>query len=188
MAQRWTKKAQEEYAIEVRGELRLGPHHALDPVRLATEYGIPVYPLDELADFGCSQEAIEYFLSERPSVWSAALVPCGTGRFIIENTVHEPPRRRSNVAHEMAHLLLEHDFDGILWTNEECRAQNPAIEKEAKDFAGELLIPRKAAIKAAFADRTNEEVAAQFDVSVKFAQWRMDASGARTIARRARGY
>lgn len=86
----------------------------------------------------------------------------------------------------MAHLLLEHDFDGILWTNDECRAQKPAVEKEATAFAGELLIPKTAAIKAAFADRTNEEVAAQFEVSIKFAQWRMDASGARTIARRTR--
>jgi hypothetical protein len=186
VAERWTQKALEAYAIEVRKGLDLGPTSPFDPYSLCVEHGVPVYQLNELSEFGCSTDAIDHFLSARPEVWSAALVPCGTGRFIVENTAHEEDRRRSNMTHELGHLLLEHEFDQILWTDDGCRKQNPKIEKEAAYFAGELLIPKKAAISAAFADKTNQQVADAFNVSLKFAQWRMDASGARKIAQRTR--
>jgi hypothetical protein len=49
--------------------------------------------------------------------------------------------------------------------------------------AGELLIPSQAALKAAFAVKTNDEVAALYGVSAQFAQMRM--KGARVHAGRA---
>lgn len=63
---------------------------------------------------------------------------------------------------------------------------NPKVEKEASYLAGELLIPKRAAISAAFSGHSNQDVAERFRVSEKFAQWRMDASGARLIAQRSR--
>jgi hypothetical protein len=55
---------------------------------------------------------------------------------------------------------------------------------EAADIAGELLVPFDAAKLLARRKATNEEVALQFGVSVDLARWRMDATGARLIARR----
>ncbi|MEV5413166.1 ImmA/IrrE family metallo-endopeptidase [Thermopolyspora sp. NPDC052614] len=176
----------EALALEVRDELTLSIDDPFDPYVLCDKYGVPTYRLDDLSDYECSPEAVEYFLSKRPNVWSAALVPHGTAKFIVENTAHEVVRRRSNVTHELSHLLLEHEFDRILWTDDGCRKMNPQIEKEAAYLAGELLIPKKAAIRAAFRERSNQEVASMYNVSEKFAQWRMDASGARRIAQRSR--
>ncbi|MER6378699.1 ImmA/IrrE family metallo-endopeptidase [Streptomyces sp. NPDC001250] len=186
MGQRWTKKALQDLALEVRGEIGVGPHTRLDLERLTGEYDIPVYAMSDLAD-SCSSEALDYFTSRRPEAWSAALVPVGTARFIVENSTHTLQRRRSNVAHEMSHLLLEHEFEGILFADGGCRDLGPEMalkEKQAAALSGELLIPMAAAIGAALSGRTDEQVALQFDVSLQFAAWRMNASGARKIAQR----
>jgi len=138
--------------------------------------------INTLPEFGCSEKAVTHFINNRPKTWSAALVPVGTGRLIIENTAHAPARRRSNTTHEMSHILLEHEFDELLLTDDGCRCHDPRKEREASDLAGELLIPTKAAISAAFAAKTNQQVAYHFGVSVQFAQMRM--AGARKIADR----
>ncbi|AKJ11584.1 hypothetical protein ABB07_16550 [Streptomyces incarnatus] len=187
MDQGWTKKALQQLALDVREEIGVGLHDRLDLQELTDEYSIPVYPSDQLAGDGCSDEALEHFSLRRPEAWSAALVPVGTARFIVENSAHTLQRRRSNVAHEMSHLLLEHEFDGILFADGGCRALGPemaAREQEAAYLSGELLIPTKAAVSAALSRRSDEEVAKQFDVSLRFAAWRMNASGARKIAQR----
>lgn len=183
MNRRWTKAKLENLALEVRGELGLGRNDPLDPYRLADEYGIPIYPIDSLPEFGCSERAIRHFAENRPKAWSVALIPVGTSRLIIENTAHAPVRRRTNTTHEMSHVLLEHDFDNLLLTDDGCRRYDPTMERQATELAGELLIPTKAAINAAFANKTNAQVASHFEVSIQFAQMRM--AGARKIAERA---
>lgn len=113
MSRRWTQRA---------GPCRRTPRRTgavpFDPYGLCKLYGISILPLEGLADFGCAPESIAHLTFVRPEVWSAALVPEGTGRFILENTVHEPARRRSNIAHEAGHLMLEHEFDTVLWTDD----------------------------------------------------------------------
>jgi hypothetical protein len=101
-------------ATEERAGLGLGPFDPLSLYALAREHGIPVYPIDELSDGTCPPEAMRHFTVTRPEVWSAALVPAGPGRFILENTAHSRCRRCSSLAHELSHHLLEHPFDNIL--------------------------------------------------------------------------
>jgi Zn-dependent peptidase ImmA (M78 family) len=142
-----------------------------------------VYPIDELPDEHCSQEAVTHFMLNRPKVWSAALVPLGIVRIILENTGHAPVRRRSSVAHELSHHFLEHEFHDVLLTDDGCRRFDKKQEKDANYLAGELLVPYQAALKAAFAEKTNEEIAAVYGVSTQFAQ--MCMKGARVHAQRA---
>jgi len=182
VGRRWTKTKLETLALQIRSEVGLGWNERLDPYQLAEEYGIPVYSIDTLPKFGCSEQALQHFMENRPAVWSAALVAVGTGRLVIENTAHAPVRRRSNITHEMSHVLLEHPFDDLLLTDEGCRCHDPRKEGEALDLAGELLVPTKAAINAAFAGKTNQQVAIHFAVSVQFAQMRM--AGPRKIVER----
>lgn len=170
-------------AEEERAVLGLSPLQPLDPYRLAEEHGIPVYPLDELADSPKARAAVEHFTSVRSKVWSAALIPLGSSRLIIENTAHEVPRRRASLAHEMGHHLLEHEFAEMLLTEDGCRSFDRAREKEADYLSAQLLIPDAAAKRAAFAQKNNAQVAAAYGVSEQFAQMRM--SGARVMAQRA---
>lgn len=180
---RWTQAAMRELAEEERAELGLAWHQPLDPYALASHHGIPVYSIDELVDGVRCEQAVHHFSVVRQRAWSAALVPVGRRRLIVENTTHPPARRRSSIGHELGHYLLEHEFDTVLLTEDGCRQYDPAKEKQATFLSGELLIPWKAAQRAAFDDKTNEQVALAFGVSAQFAQMRM--SGARVLARNA---
>ena len=183
MAERWTQEKMREVAAEERGWLGVGLMDPLDPYALARGHGIPVYPIDELPDEYCSRDAVAHFTVRRPKVWSAALVPVGSVRIILENTGHSQARRCSSLAHEMSHHLVEHEFGDVLLTDDGCRKVNKKNEDQANFLAGELLITYQAALKAAFADKTNEEIAAIYGVSAQFAQMRM--KGARVHAQRA---
>lgn len=183
MGARWTQAEMRTVAAEERSGLGLSPLHPLDPYRLADEHGIPVYPLDELADRPKAQAAVRHFSSAGLKVWSAALIPVGSSRLIIENTAHPATRRRASLAHELGHHLLEHEFAEMLLTDDGCRRFDPAREKEATFLSGQLLIPDAAAKRAAFDEKNNAQVAAAYGVSEQFAQMRM--SGARVMAQRA---
>lgn len=93
-------------AREVRDELGVDVFAPLDPYALAELYGVAVY---DLRDPSLPSEAVRHFTGPRARVFSAVLLAVGPGRVIIENHVHDWTRRRSTIAHEMAHVLLEHD-------------------------------------------------------------------------------
>lgn len=181
------KEHAKRLALEVRDELGLDAFTPLDPVELAAQYGIPVYALSELAPYGSATEAIAHFSGENEAAFSAALVPIRTGWLIVENDFHAPTRRRSSVAHEMAHVILEHGFALSILGFDGCRSFNREIEDEAEWFSSELLIPYKAAVALARRGTSDSEVAKYYGVSTRRAAMRMNASGARIVANRARG-
>lgn len=172
-----------EVALQERAGIGLTAFQRLNPYRLATEHGIAVYPIDELADDDDSARAVQHFTETRRHIWSAALIPLGSARIIIENTVHSPRRRLSSIAHELSHHLLEHGFDDVLLADDGCRRFNAEKEGQARFLSGELLIPLPAAKRAAFDGKTNKEVALAFGVSEQFAQMQM--AGPRVLAQRA---
>lgn len=153
-----------------------------DPWALATDYGIRVLGISEV---GAAAESIRHLTEVDQTLFSGALLPLGTGRLILENDSHELVRRRSTVAHEMSHVLLEHVFSTILVREKEsCRNSDQDQELEAAELSGELLVPSSAAISLARRKVPDEVVAEKFAVSLEMARWRMHVSGARTIAKR----
>lgn len=180
------KEEAKRLALEVRAELRVDAFTPLEPRDLAELYGVPVYALTEMEAYGCSPETLAYFGDHDRATFSAALVPDGAARLIIDNDCHTVARRRASVSHEMAHVLLEHRFTAAILGPNGCRAVDPAVEKEADWLGGELLIPFKAAIAMAHRGATDNEVAERYGVSLKYAAMRMNGSGARIIAARTR--
>jgi Zn-dependent peptidase ImmA (M78 family) len=182
----FTKAMAKQLAIEVREELGVGVHEAFDPYVLADEYGVQVFTLDEIADgLGDVGDAVRHFTEFRASVFSAAVVPLGSGRVIVENPAHTVPRRRSTLAHEMSHVVLEHEFTTLLRTEGRCRESDREQEMQADELSGELLLPSDAALRLAYNGVCDDDVALRFDVSIEFARWRMNSTGARTRAQRA---
>lgn len=180
---RWTQAAMREVAREERAELGLDEADPLDPYALAQQHGIKVYALGALAQFGVGALALRHFTIERTSAWSAALVPLGTARVIVENDAHPVVRRRSNIAHELGHHLMEHPFTDVILGEDHKRQFDQRQEKEAKFMAGELLVPLAAASRMAFKGWDNRQVADAYGVSEQFAQMQM--SGQRVRAGRA---
>jgi Zn-dependent peptidase ImmA (M78 family) len=171
-----------DLAAGERGNLGLTPFEPLDLHRLAKEYGVRIFCLADLADEQ-SRDAVAYFSQDGSQRWSAALIPIGPRRVIIENDTHAVVRRRSSIGHELSHHLLEHPFQEMLLTDDGCRRFDAKLEDQATYLSGQLLIPEQAARRAAFDEWTNNQVAERFQVSTQFAQMRM--KGARVFAKRA---
>ncbi len=169
-------------ALAVRAELGLGPYDVLDPRLLAAEYGIPILTVGELTT--CPPETRAYVMEAASGVFSA-LVPVGTGLFILENDAHAEPRRRASLGHEMAHVLWEHRFTEVLVNADGCRAADPDMEEEAERLGHELLLTTDAAFASARRGLTDEDVAVLYGVSVQYARMRMNRTGARKVAHRA---
>lgn len=172
------KAEAERLALDVRAEVDASAYGRLAPERVADAYGIPLLGLSDLAypesigdDGGLGGEV------------SAVTVVAGPRRLIVVNDRMSRVRQRSAVAHELAHLLLEHEPETIA---EGRRESQPAAEAEADWLAGCLLVPKGAAIGCAMAGMGDRAVAARYGTSVALARWRMNASGSRVIARRAR--
>jgi hypothetical protein len=172
-----------EVAREERAALGLGQLDPFDPYALAEAHGIAVYTLSDLRDWELGADAYAHFNGPTGSRWSAALLPLGTARVIVENDGHATARRRSNVAHELGHHLLEHPFDAVILGEDHQRQFDQQQEKQAGFLAGELLVPEEAARKAAYSRWTNGQVAEAYSVSDQIAQMQM--SGPRIIADRA---
>ena len=172
-----------EVAQEERTALGLHATDPFDPYALAEDHGIDVYTLSSLYEHGAPAEAVDHFTTHSSSAWSAALVPIGSARIIIENESHALVRRRSNIAHELGHYLLEHPFDNVVLGEDHKRQFDPQQEKQATFMAGELLIPLAAAARMAFDGWDNAQVAKAYEVSEQFAQMQM--RGQRVRAQRA---
>ncbi|WP_330271630.1 ImmA/IrrE family metallo-endopeptidase [Lentzea sp. NBC_00516] len=118
---------------------------------------------------------------------SGYLFPTPDGLAVVYNPAHDRFRTRSTVAHEIAHVILEHEFDLLIGDDDGCKFGTGTQEEEANWFAGELLLPQGAARAAVFRGDTYESVSAQFDISIQMARWRMNISGAVQIMKRRSG-
>lgn len=175
-------------ALELRAELGLDAFGQFDPYALASEYGVPVFRLSDLGQDPAAREAAARYTQDDSATFSAALVPAGSNRLILDNDTHDPRRRRNSVSHEMSHLVLEHEFGQVLLTGDGYRAFSPDKEEEADWLGGELLIPYDAAEHAARMDWDDEQVADTYAVSVPLARMRMNYSGARRVVANKRAY
>ncbi|GAA4664120.1 MULTISPECIES: ImmA/IrrE family metallo-endopeptidase [Amycolatopsis] len=174
------KKEARAITLEVRQELGIGLLDPLDPYELAKLYGVETF---DLTNPVLPPESVRYLTEVRPHVFSAALVPLQpSGVVIIENHVQPWRRRRSTMAHEMAHVLLEHPFGPMLADENGCRSAVRWLEEEAAELSGELLVPTDAARIAAFRGWSDHSVANRFQVSTAMARWRMNVTGARRVA------
>ncbi|GAB4085935.1 hypothetical protein GCM10028784_25650 [Myceligenerans cantabricum] len=167
-------------ALELRKEIGLNAHAPFNPYAFAAAYGIPVVQLSELGG-----EARDHLLKADGSTLSGALIPTGTGVVILENDAQPLTRRRTTMCHELAHVVLEHEFAFSLSDERKCGLGGEQ-EAEADWLSGEILIPYDAALGLARANATDERAALVFDVSLAVARWRMNHSGARKVVERTR--
>jgi len=169
-------------AREVRQELGLRVADPLDPRSLAAHLEIPILPLTDLRRDAA--DAVRRFTGVNRGEFSGVTVFGGPRRMIVYNDSHAPSRRASDLAHELAHALLQHAprpaLDGA-----GCRYWDPVIEKEASWLAGALLVSDEAAFEVARSGMSIEEAATKYGVSPKMMQFRLGVSGARARADRA---
>ncbi len=171
-------------AADIRGELGLDVHDRFDPRGLATEYGIPVVPISDLIAEGADPSSVHQLTVTDRRCFSAGTVLVDTIRLIIFNPAHSDGRLANSLAHELAHLLLEHTPGPAIGPGG-CRVWDREMEDQADLLAAVLLVPREAALACARVGLPYAIGAARFGVSSDLMRWRTDHSGASYQARAA---
>lgn len=174
-----------EIARETRRELRLRDADPLDPWKLAAHLEIPVVPLSSFRTD--APRAARLFRSVDRDAFSAVTVFAGTKRMIVYNDSHSRGRQASDIAHELAHALLQHPPAPVL-DHLGCRNWDGGLETEANWLAAALLISEEAALAIALNATSLEVAAARYGVSKQLLQFRLNVTGARVRVRRARRY
>lgn len=178
------KTEAERLADRTRAELGLQPHVHM-PIRdLAAHLDIEIYPADQLVDRADLEELEEL----QPGAFSAATFHLqGDRTVIVSNPLSDPGRTNSDIAHEIAHVLLNHEIREIQQlAGHTFFTCNPEQEEEANWLAGCLLLPRALLLREAYASPDPEIIAKKHQVSVPMARFRLNASGVLLQVQRAR--
>jgi hypothetical protein len=171
------KAEAERIAQSVRTELGLKPSQSLDCLALANHLGIGVITLCELRRYGAKEASIRRLISSDAG-FSATTICAGTRRLIVYNPRHAPGRRANSLAHELAHVLLEHEPKPALGLGG-CRHWDERDETEADWLAAALLVPREGALRWIACGGDLEGGAEHFGVSVDLFRWRVNHTGVR---------
>src|SRR5262249_12343856 len=179
-------KAQaERQALAIRNEMGLGPAEPVHAQQIAAHRGIEVRAADELI----ARSRLEELQGLQGNAFSGATFRLPSGRVVVVyNPLNDPARTNSDVAHEVAHIILEHPARTVervgganFFT---CDAEE---EQEANWMAGCLLLPRPLLVKEMRAGGGAADIATRHKVSEQMATWRLNASGVLLQVRRARG-
>jgi Zn-dependent peptidase ImmA (M78 family) len=178
-------KAQAERLAErTRTQLGLRPHEQPDIRQLAEHLNIEVIAADRLVD----RTRLEELEQIQAGAFSAATFHLPDGRTIaVYNPCSsDPGRTNSDIGHEIAHILLDHDVREIQQiAGHTLITCNPEQEEEATWLAGCLLLPRALLLREAYNGTTAETIADKYQVSPHMARFRLNTSGVLLQARRA---
>ena len=177
-------KAQADRLAErTRTQLGLRPYDQLDIRQLAKHLNVEVIPADHLID----RARFEELERLQPGAFSAATFHLPDGRTVaVHNPCNDPGRTNSDIGHELAHILLDHDVREIQQiAGHTFITCNPEQEQEATWLAGCLLLSRPLLLREAYNGTSTEAIAAKYQVSEPMARFRLNTSGVLLQARRA---
>lgn len=183
--QRGFKTYANSLAEETRRDMELRSTDRLDPWELAKLLAIPVWPLSELRDQ--ASDAVAHLTTQEPEAFSGLTVFTGSRRAIVYNDTHVDGRQASEIAHELAHGLLQHPPTAAM-NDHGCRLWNQDIEDEARFLAGALLVTDDATLWIVRQGMSFDLAGAHFGATAKMIQYRVNVTGAKTRVDRARRY
>lgn len=169
-------KAQaENLAAGIRQHLGCTDNEPAPLKEAARQLGVDIVPADQLID----RRRLEDLHELQPDAFSGATFRRPDGcRIIVVNPLHPEGRKQSNIAHELAHIALDHKVRTIEQVGDlrflTCDLEQ---EQEADWLGGCLLLPRALLLKAAFSGLGAPEIAEKYRTSEHMARFRLNASG-----------
>jgi len=134
------KAEAERIATETWEAMNLEPGDRMDGVALAKHLGCSVHSASELVDIRDLQRLYDL---QKNAFFACTFKFAGKRPAVVYNPLMDEPRRNSDVAHEAAHLCLDHQLSrlkrvgGVAFLS--C---DKTQEEEASWLAGCLLLPR----------------------------------------------
>lgn len=172
----------EREAIRLRRQMGLRADARIDVHALATVLNAKVIDAARLVDLARLEELERL----QAFAFSAATFEIRGKSYIVTNPLRSLERIASDIAHELSHLLLDHqlteirELDGVPFRT--CR---PDEEEQATAFGGTVMLPRPLLVAAASRGLGPNEIAAECGVTTEMARFRYNATGvAKQIQRR----
>ncbi len=176
--ERGFKSFSERTATSLRKELGVEPHAPLEAVRLAGYLGVRLLEPRQIP--GLPSDVTHQLLEVDRWGWSAVTLLLGEEILVIYNPKKSKGRRASDVMHELAHVVLNHEPTTLLLSQDGAvamRTFNPKQEDEANWLSWCLLLPREALMHARRARLTNSQIAEHYGVSQVLVDFRLRMSG-----------
>jgi Zn-dependent peptidase ImmA (M78 family) len=168
----------EELALELRREIGLDSQDRLNPRRRAEDMAIDVFTIERFRDH--YPEAVDQLAEHDAEAFDAMVVFHGTRCLILVNPSQSPEEEALSIAHEIAHIELEHErLEAPLFDEAgRRRSWHPRDEAEAECLARTMLVP-EVAIGPVLRDCNGSirDAAGHFGVSVATMCRRMEETG-----------
>ena len=158
------KSEAERIARRVRADLGISATQSVAPEHIAEL--LPRERFQELEDI-------------QPDLFSACtLRPSPDRVVVVHNPLSPKTRQKSDVAHELAHTLLDHDLSRVQRLGDVTFLScDPIQEEEAAWLSGCLLLPRALLLAEVSSGATARDIARKHGVSERMAQYRLDVTG-----------
>ena len=172
------KTRAEELSLQQRENLGLASEAPLPATQLAKSLGILVATLQEVPDVPA--DISRQLTRIDPHSWSAFTIPVHDTHLIIHNSIHSPGRQESNLMHEIAHVLCNHNPGGIIQPPGfpfPMRTFNREQEDEATWLGGCLQLPRTCLLWGVSKGLRDDEIASHFGASVPLVLYRRRVTG-----------
>jgi hypothetical protein len=167
-------------AKQYREKLGIHPCAPLCALKLAEHLQVPVYSATTFLNL---PEEINLLsgMSGRDCEWSAlTMITAAGNRIIIYNPFHSVARQQSDVMHELAHIICNHETNQKDYDFEipfGMREYNEEQEEEAKCLGSTLQLATPCLLWAKKRNMATEVIAAHFNASSEMVIYRMNMSG-----------
>ena len=169
------KSEAEGIARGVRVDLGIGASQSVTPEMLADLLGIEIRAGDELIP----RRRFTELEKVQPGAFSACTFrPSADRVVVVYNPLSAKSRQRSDLAHELAHTLLEHELSRVEKLGDVTFLScDPTQEEEAAWLSGCLLLPRALLLLETRRGSGARDIAKKYGVSEKMAQYRLGVTG-----------
>lgn len=168
----------ENLALEQRRNLSLRDVSSLPARVLADHLEITIIAPNGIPDI--PQNILVQLHNADHESWSAITLERNNCTLIIHNQTHSPRRQESDIMHELAHILCNHQPSQLVKLDYfpiPFRSYNPIQEEEASWLGGCLQLPRAALLWAIHRGMNNEAIAQHFGSSCDLVRFRRQVTG-----------
>jgi len=171
----------ERHAARIRAELGRDQASSVRIADIARHLGVRIVSADDLIEV----ERLRELERIQAFSFSACTFDVAGTKVIVFNPLRMPERTQSDIAHELSHVIADHQLSEIrIVAGMPFRTCLPDQEEEATNLGGILLLPRPLLLKAALRGLSVDEIAIQNGVTTEMARFRFNKSG---VAKQAEG-
>ncbi|HEX8197857.1 MAG TPA: ImmA/IrrE family metallo-endopeptidase [Pyrinomonadaceae bacterium] len=170
----------ERTSLILRKELEIKSDEQLNLAKLAEYLNVKIWTPNDIP--GITDDVITELLEVSPNNWYGIGLQFGKQGIVIYNPKQSARRQASDIAHELAHFLLEHQPAKLILSSNEpleevwMRSFDQKQEDEANCLAWSLLLPRDGLIRSLHR-MTEAEIAEHYGVSEQLVKFRINSTG-----------